>query len=87
MFEASLAAGALLLDNRQLPELTLTFAAIHVPLLLSKSMVRHKSIWCMRNVMTQDGKYGFWVCAVFPFRHCAHPSELHIRANTAAVSE
>ena len=53
MFEAAIAAGALLLDDRLLPSLALTVATISAPLLLPKSLVRHflvaaclKWSWC-----------------------------------------
>ena len=48
MFEAAIAAGALLLDNRLLLTLALTSAAITAPLLLPKSLVWHiHSVACL----------------------------------------
>ena len=49
MFEAAIAAGALLLDDRLLLTLALTSATITAPLLLPKSLVRHiRSVACLK---------------------------------------
>ena len=87
MFEAAIAAGALLLDHRLLPMLALTLATIDAPLLLPKSLVWHPLPVACLECLDVAMQHCLACCADYPLCLCAHACAFCIWASGAAVSK